>query len=132
MASLTAANNLVVNLGQRWRAGLDLGLGRFKVEDERKSYRRIGTGGSLTRFLGGAGRIEVSFSATHLSGPGQADLMLVEVLGSARPGVSYRAGVGVSVEPGERMMLHFRYTGRTGYLLDKFTHYGRAEMKYFF
>ena len=106
--------------------------GGLNVENESENYRRVMAGGSLTRFLGGSSRIEGSFAATHLAGPGEADLMLVEVLGSARPGTSYRASAGVSVEPGERMMLHFRYTGRTGYLLDKFTHYGRAELKYFF
>ena len=53
-------------------------------------------------------------------------------LGSARPGTSYRIGAAVSVEPGERMMIHFRYTGRSNYLLDDFMHYGRAEVKYFF
>ncbi len=132
VSSVTAANSLVINLGEHWRAGADLDLGRFKVDGERENYSRWGTGGSLTRFLGGTGRIEAGLKLSHLSGPGQPDVMLVEVLGSARPGTSYRATAALSVEPGERMMIHFRYTGRSNYLLNDFTHYGRAEIKYYF
>ncbi|MBW7996841.1 MAG: hypothetical protein FVQ81_09820 [Candidatus Glassbacteria bacterium] len=132
VSSLRLDNGFVVNLGEQWRAGADLDLGRFEVEGESESYRRFGAGGSLTRFLGGSGRIEAGLRVSRLSGPGSLDVMLVEVLGSARPGTSYRATAAVSVEPGERMMLHFRYTGRTDYLLNDFTHYGRAELKYFF
>ncbi len=132
VSSVTADNSLMINLGEHWRAGAKFDLGRFRVEDERESYSRLGTGGSLTRFLGGAGRIEANFGVSRLSGPGQPGVMLVEVLGSARPGNSYRIGAAVSVEPGERMMIHFRYTGRSNYLLDDFMHYGRAEVKYFF
>ncbi len=132
VSSVTADNSLLINLGEHWRAGADFDIGRFKVEGESESYSRLGTGGSLTRFLGGAGRIEAGFGLSRLSGPGQPGVMLVEVLGSARSGTSYRATAAVSVEPGERMMIHFRYTGRSNYLLDDFTHYGRAEVKYFF
>jgi hypothetical protein len=132
VSSVSADNSLLINLGEHWRAGADFDMGRFRIDGESESYSRLGTGGSLTRFLGGAGRIEAGLGLSHLSGPGQPGVMLVEVLGSARPGTSYRATAAVSVEPGERMMIHFRYTGRSNYLLDEFTHYGRAEVKYYF
>jgi hypothetical protein len=125
-------NNLIANFGSSWRATFNIDFERLKVKTVSSSYFKLGTGAGITRFLAGSGRIEAAARINHVSGSDQEDVRLVEILGLARSGTSYETTAGVSVEPGERMLLHVRYTGRTDYFLGRFAHYGRAEMKYFF
>ncbi|MBN2289078.1 MAG: hypothetical protein JXQ83_07060, partial [Candidatus Glassbacteria bacterium] len=125
-------NSLIANFGTSWRATLDLDVERLKVRSSDSRYLKLGTGAGLTRFLGGSGRLEAAARVNHVSGSDREDVRLVEILGLARSGTGYEATAAASVEPGERMLLHVRYTGRTDYFLGRFTHYGRAEMKYFF
>ena len=130
--SYTLDNSLIYNLSNEWRATLHLEAARFRVAGRDSRYSRISPGAGVTRFLGRSGRLEAGLDVNRLWGPRGEDILLVDVLGSARPGTSLQATAAVSVEPGERLLLHVRYTGRTDYLLNRFTHYGRAELKYFF
>ena len=129
---VSLANSLIANFGASWRASLNLDVERLNVKVPASHYLKLGSGAGLTRFLAGSGRLEASVRINHVSGSDREDVRLVEVLGLARSGTGYETTVAASVEPGERMLLHVRYTGRTDYFLGKFTHYGRAEMKYFF
>jgi len=130
--SFSMNNRLIASVNSDWRATVNLEAARFKVAGLEESYSRLNSGLEVTRFLGRSGRVEGGVGLNQLWGPKGEDILLVDVLGSARPGTSFNTTAAVSVEPGERMLLHVRYTGRTDYLLDRFTHFGRAEMKYFF
>ena len=130
--SFSVDNRLIASVNSDWRATVNFEASRFKVGGLEQGFSRLSSGAGLTRFLGRSGRIEGGVGLNQLWGPAGEDILLVDMLGSARTGTSFNATAAVSVEPGERMLLHVRYTGRTDYLLDRFTHYGRAEMKYFF
>ena len=130
--SFAVDNRLIASVNSDWRATVNLEAARFRVAGIEDSYSRLSSSLGVTRFLGRSGRIESGVGINRLWGPAGEDILLVDMLGSARAGTSLNATAAVSVEPGERMLLHVRYTGRTDYLLDRFTHFGRAEMKYFF
>lgn len=125
-------NRLIVNFNNDWRGFMNLNTSRYMVPERDAKYFKTGYGLGLSRFLAGSGRIEAGINLNNIRGTKGEDILLVDLLGSAKPGTSLEATAAVSVEPGERMLLHFRYTGRTDYLLNRFTNYGSAELKYFF
>ncbi|HUU27252.1 MAG TPA: hypothetical protein VM123_05530 [archaeon] len=125
-------NRLIASLNTNWRASFNLLAAHYDVPVQEAKYFKLGSGGELTRFIAGNGRIEAGVTLNRIWGTEGEDVLLVDVLGSARSGTSIEATAAVSLEPGERMLLHLRYTGRTDFLLDRFIHYGRAEMKYYF
>jgi hypothetical protein len=130
--SFSMDNRLIASVNSDWRVTVNSEAARFRVAGVEEAYSRLSSGVEVTRFIGRSGRLEGGVGVNRLWGPKGEDILLVDVLGSARVGTSVNATAAVSVEPGERMLLHVRYTGRTDYLLDRFAHFGRAEMKYFF
>jgi len=129
---MSLTNSLIANFGSSWRASFTFDAARLQLQRPASRYLKLGSGAGLTRFLAGSGRLEAAFRINQVSGSEREDVRLVEVLGLARSGTSYETTVAASVETAERMLLHVRYTGRTDYFLGRFTHYARAEMKYFF
>ncbi|MEA2064355.1 MAG: hypothetical protein U9P14_11695 [Gemmatimonadota bacterium] len=133
VSRMSLANRVIANFGAFWRASFELDAERLKVLDGRRAnYFKLSSGAGLTRFLSGSGRLEGAVKMGHVSGSGREDVTLVQVLGTARAGTTWEATLAASVEPAEKMLLHVRYTGRTDYFLGRFTHFGRAEIKYFF
>ncbi len=130
--SLELDSPLILTLSQDWRGRLGLGAAGYRVAGREQGYRRLSTGLGLTRFLAGAGRLEAGLDLHHLSGPSGQDLLLVDLLGAARPGTTLEATAAAGVEAGERMLIHLRYTGRSDYLQRGLVHYGTAEVKYLF
>lgn len=130
--TISLENRLSWDISRDWRLNGELETSRHRVPEPRAAYSRFGVGGSLARFLGGSGRAEAGGRLWRVMGGDGRDVLLVDVLGLAGSGTGFEVTAAVSAEPAERMLLHVRYTGRTDYLRDSFTNYGRAEIKYIF